>query len=392
MDHTASGAAPRVARRRADPNTGFAWLRMIGALTVVVDHSTPLTDPSRVTVLPESWNLSPGYIALMGFFAMSGYQISDSWRQDPCWWRFSAKRVLRIWPPLLVVVICTAVVIGPLVTRLPTRDYFASNGTWGYIVNNAGMYTLQHELPGVFTGNPYPWSANGAIWTLPMELTGYLLVLAFGLVALIRRSRWLTVVLLLAMVALDRRFQYTPGEPGGGGSFLSVPIGALTAFLVAFALGMVLHAYRDKIPLSPAVALALVGLQIAVQQTDAGPFMLPLMAGYGAVVLAHHWPARLEGYGRWVYGSYGAYVWGFPIQQLLIMAGVTQRWYLALLAVPLAYVVGCLSWRYVEEPTMSLRRYLTPRRRPAPRNRTADETYPIPRVEVPAPLPAGSRD
>ncbi|MGH3426436.1 MAG: hypothetical protein ACRDQZ_02490, partial [Mycobacteriales bacterium] len=62
---------------KALPNTGFAWIRMIGALIVVVDHSASLTDASRLTVFPTSWNLSPGYVALMGFFAMSGYQISD---------------------------------------------------------------------------------------------------------------------------------------------------------------------------------------------------------------------------------------------------------------------------------------------------------------------------
>ena len=130
---------------KAHPNTGFAWLRLIGALTVVVDHSAPLTDPSRLTVFPSSWNLSPGYLALMGFFAMSGYQISDSWRQDPTWWRFSAKRVLRLWPPLLLVILVTALVIGPLVTTLTAAEYFSARGTWGYVVHNAGLYTLDRK-------------------------------------------------------------------------------------------------------------------------------------------------------------------------------------------------------------------------------------------------------
>src|ERR1051326_3926239 len=228
-------------RMRAHPNTGFGWLRMIGSLLVVIDHSAPLTDASRLTIFPTSWNLSPGYIALMGFFAMSGYQISDSWRQDPSWWRFSIKRVLRLWPPLLVVVIVTAVVIGPLVSTRTPGEYFSAKETWGYIINNAGLYTLQHRLPGVFDGNPWPWSANGSLWTLPMEVTGYLLVLGFGVFALFRRARWLTVVLVLVLVVLDRRFDASIGNPGDGGSFLQVPIGSMTSFVVAFSIGMVLH-------------------------------------------------------------------------------------------------------------------------------------------------------
>jgi peptidoglycan/LPS O-acetylase OafA/YrhL len=137
-----------------------------------------------------------------------------------------------------------------------------------------------------------------------------------------------------------------------------VPIGSLVSFLVAFSIGMVLHAYRGKIPLSPLVAWLLVGLQIAVHTTKAGAVTLPFMAGYGALVLAFHWPAPLEGYESWVFGSYGLYVWGFPVQQLLIMAGADTQWSLTTTALPLTYLCGWLSWRYIEAPTLSLRRYL----------------------------------
>lgn len=350
---------PRVPRPvKAHPNTGFAWLRMIGALIVVVEHCAPLTDPSRVTLLPRSWNFSPGYVALMGFFAMSGYQISQSWCQDPSWWRFSAKRVLRLWPPLLVVVLVTALVIGPLVSTLGVAGYFSARGSWGYVVHNAGLYTLQHRLPGVFDTNPWPWSANGSLWTLPMELTGYLVVLAFGVAGLFRRVPWATVALLLVLVGLDRWFGASIGNPGSGGSFLQVPIGSMVAFLVAFSIGMVLHTYRGRIPLSPRVAWLLAGLQLAVHGTVAGQVLMPFMAGYGALVLAFHWPVWLEGYDGWVMGSYGLYVCAFPVQQLLIMAGARTQLLLTLTALPLCYLCGWLSWRYIEAPTLALRRYL----------------------------------
>ncbi|WP_245733794.1 hypothetical protein [Lentzea jiangxiensis] len=69
-------------KRYAKIETGFAWLRLVGAVLVVVEHSFPLIDPSRIGMFPKSWNLSPGYFALMAFFAMSGYQIADSWHRD----------------------------------------------------------------------------------------------------------------------------------------------------------------------------------------------------------------------------------------------------------------------------------------------------------------------
>lgn len=90
-----------------------------------------------------------------------------------------------------------------------------------------------------------------------------------------------------------------------------------------------------------------------------------------------HWPKRLEAAGPWVYGSYGTYIWGFPIQQLFIFAGVREVWLLILLALPSAYVVGQLSWTYVEKPTQRLRRHL---RAPAPK-----------RPAVPPPVPTRAR-
>lgn len=374
------GAAERTQEirpvRYAKPETGFAWLRLIGASMVVIEHSFPLVDPQRLTILPADWDLSPGYFALMGFFAMSGFQITDSWTRDPSWWRYAARRVLRIWPPLLVVVMFTAFVIGPLVTVLGQAEYWGNTATWGYVVHNAAMYPLQHLLPGVFAENPYPWSANGSLWTLPMETTGYALVLLTGLTGLLSRSRLGLFAVLAAMVVLDGFLGATYTFQGRGGSFLSMPIGATVAFGVAFVVGMVLHRFPDAIPLSRGAAYAGVALFLVVNFV---PFLqpgarvvLPFAAGYGAVVWAHHWPRRAARYDKWVYGSYGMYIWAMPMQQLIVFAGVRNSYLLMALALPVAYSCGLLSWQVVEIPTQRLRIYLRPQPKSARNVRPRD--------------------
>ncbi|MEU5258870.1 acyltransferase [Amycolatopsis sp. NPDC021455] len=360
---------PTSPKIHANPNIGFAWLRMIGAITVIVDHSMPLLHPQRLTIFPASWHMSPGYIALMGFFAMSGYQIQDSWARDPSWWRFAARRLLRIMPPLVVVLLVTVFVIGPLVTTWPAHDYWTHIQTWRYLVGTTVLFYMQHDLPGVFSGNPYPFSVNGAIWTLPMEMLGYGLVLVVGVIVLIGVPRLVLFLVLGGMVYTDSVLRATFEYHGAGGSLLVVPIGSTVSFLVPFVIGMVLHAYRDRIPLKPWVALVLFAAYLGLSQTPASRYALALSAAYGAITLATHWPRRLEAAGPYVYGSYGTYIWGFPIQQLLILAGVRQVWLLILLAVPAAYLVGQLSWNYVEKPTQRLRRHLRPPapvRRPVP--------------------------
>ncbi|MFJ8962420.1 acyltransferase family protein [Lentzea sp. NPDC102401] len=351
-------------KRYAKIETGFAWLRLIGAALVVIEHSFPLVRPAEIGMFPERWNLSPGYFALMAFFAMSGYQIADSWHRDASWWRYLLKRALRIWPPLLVVVMISAFVIGPLVTVLSPAEYWRSHETWGYVVNNAGLYTLQHTLPGVFATNPFPWSVNGSIWTLPMETTGYLIVLAAGLAGALGKGRLALFPVLAVFVVLDGFGQARVGYNGVFGGLLSLPLAPLVTYMVPFVLGMIFFAYRDRIQFRPLVAYGLCALYLIANFTPpvepAARFVLPLAAGYGAVTWAHHWPRRLAGHDEWVYGSYGMYIWGMPVQQLYVLAGVRDPWLLMAVSVPTAYLAGLLSWRLVEKPTQQLRHYLRP--------------------------------
>jgi peptidoglycan/LPS O-acetylase OafA/YrhL len=348
------------AKAYADPNVGFAWLRLAGATTVVIDHSSPLVHPDRLTIFPADWHASPGYIALMGFFAMSGYQINDSWERDPSWWRFGARRLLRILPPLVVVLMITVLVIGPLFTTWSSHDYWTNPQTWRYLVGTSVLFLLQHILPGVFVDNPYPWSVNGALWTLPMEFVGYLIVLVVGMLVAFGVTRLLLFPLLAGLLVLDGMFQATFGNSGNAGSFLQVPLGSLISFLVPFVMGVVVHTYRNRVPLRPLVAFALFGAWLALHWTPLDRYLLALSASYGAITLAHHWPKRFEGGARWAYGSYGMYIWAFPVQQMIIYTGVRNQWVLMALAVPAAYVCGILSWTFIEEPTQRLRRYLRP--------------------------------
>ncbi|WP_019856071.1 acyltransferase family protein [Actinopolyspora mortivallis] len=338
----------------AEPNHGFAWIRMIGALIVIYGHSYPLV--SGNDMFPPEWPVQPDHGVLMGFFAMSGFQITESWMRDPHPLRFAVKRVLRLWPPMLTVSLACALVIGPLVTTLAVGEYFTAHGTWAYVVNNAGMLTLEHHLPGVFTANPWHGTINGSLWTLPMELLAYaglfvLLLSGAGRV----RTRWLAVAALVVLAVVDRWLEHDPGA-NSAGSLLSVPLEPLIAFLVAFAIGVVLNLYR--IPLSPLAAGAALVALFAMPMSTATSFWMTLSVSYAVVVTGHFWPAWLRVPAVWVNGSYGVYVWGFPIQQLLVMAGVRNQWLLLACAAPLAYVVGTLSWKFVEEPTMGLRHYV----------------------------------
>lgn len=147
----------------------FDFLRFFAAALVLFAHSYPLVGRRE----DEPLTLLTGYekggsIAVGVFFVMSGYLIASSWLASSSPKSFLIKRALRIFPALIVAVLLSAFVIGPLVTQFDLGRYLAADGTWTYLQNI--LLVTRYELPGVFTGNLYPDVVNGSLWTLPLEV------------------------------------------------------------------------------------------------------------------------------------------------------------------------------------------------------------------------------
>lgn len=344
---------PRAGRRcgRASASAGFATVRLAAVLLVVLDHCAPLTGHGS-TVLPRSLGVDLGALAVRALFTVSGYQVALSWAADPHAGRFLAKRVLRIAPPLVVVLVLSALVLGPLLTTLPVGTYLADERTWRYVLDNAALAT-RYRLPGVFEGNPYPGApVNGSLWTLPMEAAGYLLVAVLGVVGG-RRHRAVAVLALGLLLAGRVAFA---GPAGGTPTLLGVPGDALVSMLTGFALGVVLALHR--LPLGAPVVAGLVAIIVAVHPLPGADVLRELAVGCAAVVAAHRLPAVLVPPRALRTAGYGTYLYAFPVQQVLIGAGLTTVAGLAGAALPVAWLLGVASWHLVEAPTQALKHAL----------------------------------
>jgi peptidoglycan/LPS O-acetylase OafA/YrhL len=361
---------------------------MFGAMLVIYDHASPLA--GNGDLFPGNWAVDPETGVLMGFFAMSGFQVAESWMRDPHPVRFAAKRVLRLWPPMMTVVLVMALVVGPMVTDLRSAgDYFSNPGTWNFIVRNLGMVTLIHVLPGVFAHNPWPNAVDGSLWTLPMELIAYCgLYVLFLLGAAKKQRRWMIVVAFVGIAVWDRYLGHM--GPSAGGAWLSVPVQSLVAFLTAFGIGVLLCVYQ--IPLSPIAGIAALGGLFLMPNSEAGAMWMRFAVSYAVILTAHYWPAKLQVPSVWVNGSYGVYVWSFPVQQLLALAGLRNQWVMLVCSLPVSYLLGTASWVYVEQPTMRLRDFIAPvraaREDPEEQGDGADE----PELEAQGPEPEPEMD
>jgi peptidoglycan/LPS O-acetylase OafA/YrhL len=364
--------------RTAATTDALNALRLLAASCVVIDHCMPLTGTSR-SILPDWTCTSLGTVAVIAFFALSGYQVTDSWARDPSLWRWSARRVLRIWPPLVAVLLVSALVLGPIFTTLPLRGYFSSQQTLGYVVQNTGLFAATYQLPGVFESNPYPGAPiNGSLWTLAMEVSAYALVpllVVFGA----RVARTSSVVVLAGFAGMTIVLGL-PGVPPR--SLVEVPLLPMATFVTAFILGHVVYLHGvGRATRWPLLVVALAAYAVALLcpgSSTTAPVVLCFLVGGTVLWASHHWPRVLTGSAVWTGVSYGVYLWGFPVTQALIAVGVGAPALLALLALPLTLAAGWVSWVLVERPTAELKRYLRPRTlRPPPAYNPDPPTIPL---------------
>ncbi len=334
--------APRLADAVVGRDNNVKALRYAAALAVIVTHSHALAgdfagDP-LYRLLPQT-NL--GLLGVQVFFVLSGFLIARSWdaRHDVA--RFVEARVLRIYPALAAAVLFS-VVAAWWFSGIAAAAFFGDARTWRYAVAAASGWNATLPLPAAFAHNPLP-GANGSLWTLPVELRLYALVAAFGAAGLLGR-RWVACAAWCGLVALLAAFAWA-GAP------LLLAADHVRGLVGCFALGALACATRDVLRLSvPVAVLACVAYALNPGDRLAGIAGLPLIA-YAVLVAAFH-PA-LRVHARWLASrtdySYGAYVFAFPVQQIVVALrpGISPT-ALLLAALPPILVLAALSWHFIE--------------------------------------------
>ncbi|HUZ73839.1 MAG TPA: acyltransferase [Stellaceae bacterium] len=324
----------------------FDLVRVIAAISVIFSHSFLIAEGTQ---LHEPLIVLTGNQSILGlagvfvFFAISGFLVTQSYEATRSPLRYLAKRALRIFPGLVVALILASFVLAPLVTTLVPGAYFRRSEPYLYVFWNTLLDLRVHELPKVmFVNNPVGLEVNGSLWTLRYEFEMYLMVLALGLLGLIR------VPVLLLLIGLGLACIHFPalGVLGGWGWLLAF-----------FAVGMLLYKLRDTAVFDGRVALAalaLLGLSIPLRQFI---LLFPLSGCYLALWLALNRRLPVVPAARWGDLSYGLYIYGWPSEQAVIwgLGGHAAWWQVFGLALPLAVALALLSWHLVERPALRLK-------------------------------------
>ena len=359
-------------------------LRLLGAAAVILGHAYHLT--GRPTLVPGLFAYPVSTIGVVVFFSISGYLITASWSRNPHVVSYTAARALRIFPALIVVVLLTVFVLGPAVTTLPVGEYFDSRttpspqapdlDTLRYLMNIAMQ--PQYYLPGVFTADvPYPNAVNGSLWTLPAELFCYVMVPLLCLVPRFARpltfAAALAVSLVLAAVpALD--------SPVIWGSRISDAAGMWVFFATGALLRLAHERWRGFFRTDVAVVLCLAYLVVISILPVWTPRISWLALPYIVLTMGLASTPYVRRAARFGDLSYGMYLVGFPVQQLVVVyVGIVSMSLNLVLVVAISAVLSLVSWHLVEAPSMRLKNRLVAR--------TMRGTAEVPRAGDPSPSP-----
>jgi peptidoglycan/LPS O-acetylase OafA/YrhL len=343
----------------------FDFLRLCFALFVLITHSyvlagadnDPLGELSRGQVNFAS-------IGLKGFFIISGFLIFESLIRSRTWLDYMIKRILRIYPGLIVVLIA-CFFLGMVLSSEPARVFLHDKMSLQYLYCNVVLFIpMKFTIPGVFPNNHVPDAVNGSLWTIPYEFLCYVLL---SLLFFVRKYPKLLSILLGGAILLLLRQKYRYGLVPGDLWTLPFPYEkhSLTDFLLLFAAGSFLASIRfaqfryKGVVLVAALVLSLVFLGLKLFNYPQY-FLLPLII----ITCGSFSTPYISGLNKTMGDfSYGVYLYAFPVQQTLLRFFRLSPIQVVLVAAPIAFVLGALSWYGIEKRALSLKEYLK-RRQP----------------------------
>jgi peptidoglycan/LPS O-acetylase OafA/YrhL len=339
-----------------DSLNNFDAIRLMMALGVIWSHSFALALPQGETVEPISiltnGHYNAGNIAVMVFFAISGFLICESRLKSKSLGSFLGKRVRRIYPGYMAASTIGAFVVVPLFSTAYDFSLVQIAKTVG------GNLLLQNYVPpsSVFARN-YSTAVNGSLWSIPFEFWCYLAIAGLGIAGLLR-EKWAVSAIIISCMAARAAFDILDKKPGLGivGQIFGWPY--LWVFILpCFLMGTLFFLLKHKIPRHPLILISLIGLLLLLCYSPVGDkyqrvssqLIFPLTLTYSTFYFAFTDRIKLRYAAAKGDFSYGTYLFAYPIQQMLISPFILPFPLIVLLSIVLSLGAGFLSWHLVEK-------------------------------------------
>ncbi|MFT3991629.1 MAG: acyltransferase [Luteolibacter sp.] len=348
-------------------SNNFDLIRLLAAAQVVLSHAIGHTG-LRAQLPAWQQRIFDLLVWLPGvpiFFVISGFLIARSYERNSDNLKgYFKNRALRIFPALWVCLAVTLVLLASF-GYLPLP--FLTSGTFiGWLAGQVSFVQFfnpeQFRTFGIGV-------ANGALWTITVELQFYLFLPVFY--AILRRSIGKAFVVLLFAVSYIA-FCVMNVKLNGPGGFTGAPIAfkllhnTLLPHLWMFMIGIGIHRYFSK--LRPFLEgkcfihlLVYLGVATTIQlwlrefSISFYAALLPARVLLGLLTISAAYTAKSLSATllRGTDCSYGIYIY----HSLAINLFVQMHWLQSLAAVPLIFLVtiilALMSWHGIEKPALS---------------------------------------
>lgn len=325
----------------------FDFLRLLFALFVIITHSYSLSGIPENDLLNQFTNgqTSFSYVGVRGFFVISGYLIFQSMKRSKSLSDYFRKRILRLFPALIVVLSLT-VFLGFFVYNNSFGDYLSNSEVWTYFPNNLSLYNLQFGILGVLDNR----AINGSLWTIRYEFSFYIFI---SLLYFLRNRRkivslLLSILYLFLLLGKIKLFNYL-------GTFGQSIQNSLSLNLALFFLGGALLAsiitYRLKqnsllLFLSLLMMCAVFYFELFYSLQFIILPIIVILFGLHSTKFICNISHRMGDI------SYGIYIYSFPVQQTLMYFFKLDQVSLLIYCLPITVLLGFLSWHLVEKKAL----------------------------------------
>jgi len=335
-------------------STNVNMLRFLAAILVIFSHSfyvANMQDDPLAKFCGMQTNL--GGVAVAVFFFLSGFYVTKSLYKRNNVKEYLYKRCLRIFPQLWITIFLSVFVLGPILTTYSLNRYFMNGGTYLYLLN-AILFPI-HNLPGVFEGNIYDASVNGALWTLPVEFIAYCVLAVIMVISkkVLKKENSQKVFHIISIVVLLIVFVFV--DVVLKNDFLITAMRPLIIFFV----GVLYYDYAEKIKLCIPVACGMVLFMVFCCIIPLLNYALIFCLPY--VIITFSLGMKQIRVKEIVKISYEMYLLGWPIQQSVVCwFGGTMNPYLNFLIVlPIDIILGYILFACVEKVEKSAKSRIT---------------------------------
>jgi peptidoglycan/LPS O-acetylase OafA/YrhL len=339
-----------------DRRNNFDLIRLLAALEVVIWHS----HEHLKLHLPDAFMKIVQYFpGVPIFFTVSGFLIYASFDRNNDLKKYFTNRCKRIFPALWV---CFAFT---LLTLIIFGQMDMDGGrTWIWIASQVTFFQLY--TPAVFkdfgAGSP-----NGSLWTIPIEVTFYLVIPALFLFR--KKAYRVAGIIILSLISLAynrycSQYQYVNEE------LFKLLTKNLLPYLFYFMLGTLTYIYWPKIKgaydgkgMYWLGAYVVYFMIFGIWLGKYLPSYYPNIYGFIGIVLLSQGVISLAFTGKGISEkllggndvSYGAYLYHMPVVNILIETG--WRGNNSSMVIVLLGTVGLayLSWKFIEQPILSMK-------------------------------------